>query len=364
MNRDTSYPDLKSSKNDTHKLSPKPSFLDLFLKFLSVVIVTSSLSFFLSCQSNDDQETPPKPQTEKDKILASTEVENQIQYLLTKNVRGQAELFKPHKQTWVQLKVGQKIKAGFIVRTLHDAEVKLQFKDGSTILVKQNSEASLEEIAVSSRARKAELYLADGRILFNIKKLTHSKTHIAFTTPTATAAIRGTKGGVSTNGKSSLAYLEHGKLEVRGHNEKKSAFIGPLEYLKQTSQGFKVQKALSLTRLKKKFKIQEDWMKRLKKPVISDFYSPSQSKKYFQNKLQQKLGGNSLKFVEKVLNTNSLHKDLPKAIKNSSPKKIKDEFKKRTKKKLGKSLNKNLKQQQRKQKNKLKDAARKQLQGL
>lgn len=370
------------SKPTPGSLLSQLSKLGLQFAFLAIFLVGVN-AIFLGCQADeassdnksstsetsDSDNKPSDNQDNKNATQqASTEVGNQIQFLIAKNIKGKAEIFKPHKDNWSKLKVGQKIKAGFILRTGKQSEVKLQFKDGSTILVKPNSEASLEEITLGKKSRNAELYLAEGQVLFNIKKLTNTNTHIAFTTPTATAAIRGTKGGVSTNGKSSLAYLENGKLEVRGHNEKKSSFIGPLEYLSQTTQGFKVEKASSLNNLKKSFKIKENWMKRLKKPVIDQFYSPSKAKQYFQKQLRQKLGNSATKFVEKSLKTNNLQEGLEDKLKNSAQNKVEDQVKGRmkNKKKFKQNIKDKIKQRRldKKNKDKLKNAVNDQIKGL
>lgn len=321
----------------------------------------------ISCGKDEDtqpsQQQPvqnPKATTSQSKkaTQASTEVGNQIQFIIAQAVSGWVEFKKPHRDKWEKLKVNHRIKTGFIVKSSPSGTAKFTLPDGSTIALASDSEVSLEELAFKGSTRNAEIYLSQGELLFNIKKLATKTTHVEFTTPTATAAIRGTKGAVSTNGKSSLAYLETGKLELKGHGNQKSTTIGALESTKQTSNGFLKYRAKNIKALKTQHAKESRWMKSLKSPVIQKLYSPKKTEKYFKKQLEKKFGKSASKFISSTINSKSISKSLKNEAKKQIDKKVTSKLKSRLNNKMKSQLKKNL---NKKTQSKLKDAAQKKL---
>lgn len=309
-------------------------------------------------QSSQTQPVQQQPVANPKATQASTEVGNQIQFIIAQAVSGWVEFKKPHRDKWEKLKVNHRIKTGFIVKSSPSGTAKFTLPDGSTIALASDSEVSLEELAFKDSKRTAEIYLSQGELLFNIKKLATKTTHVEFTTPTATAAIRGTKGAVSTNGKSSLAYLETGKLELKGHNSQNSTTIGALESTKQTANGFQKFRAKNIKALKTQHAKESRWMKSLKSPVIQKLYSPKKTEKYFKQQLEKKFGKSASKFISSTVNSQSISKSLKNEAKKQIDKKVTSKLKSKLNKKLKSQMKKNINSKTQTQ---LKDAAQKKL---
>lgn len=309
-------------------------------------------------QSSQTQAVQQQPAATPKATQASTEVGNQIQFIIAQAVSGWVEFKKPHRDKWEKLKVNHRIKTGFIVKSSPSGTAKFTLPDGSTIALASDSEVSLEELAFKDSKRTAEIYLSQGELLFNIKKLATKTTHVEFTTPTATAAIRGTKGAVSTNGKSSLAYLESGKLELKGHNSQKSTTIGALESTKQTTNGFQKYRAKNIKALKTQHAKESRWMKSLKSPVIQKLYSPKKTEKYFKKQLEKKFGKSASEFISSTVNSQSISKSLKNEAKKQIDKKVTSKLKSKLNKKLKSQMKKNINSKTQTQ---LKDAAQKKL---
>lgn len=298
-------------------------------------LILTLVFMLVACGEESPAPQPAQPTKVK---TTSTEVGNQIQYLIAKSVIGDVQLLKPNQSQWKTVKVGQKLKTGFVVKTGVNSEVKFKFQDGSKVVLQANSQASLEQFVAGKTKRQAELYLAEGELLFNIKKLSHVQNDIEFTTPTATAAIRGTSGGIATNGKSSLAYLETGKLEMKAHGSNKTHNISAMEYITQTPQGFKKKKASSFDKLKEELKVKKSWMNTLKSPVLRELYTPSKAKEYFKKELDNRIQAPVKKLQNKVkTQAREKLKSTQDKLKKQSKKlqdKTQDQLKKSTEKKL------------------------------
>lgn len=318
-----SLPNLKLSNQQS---SRKNSGRYLIFSLLFLLIL---LQVFVAC--GDDK--TPTPKTVAPQNKASTEVGNQFQdFLIAKSINGTAKFQKGVQKKWKELKVGQKLNSGFLVKTDKDTRLTMKLPDGSTITLLGGSLASIEDIMFAKSKRKTEIYLASGDLLFHVKKLANVKTQIQFSTPTATAAIRGTKGGISTNGKSSVAYLENGKLEVNDHESKSKIEITGLQYLYQSSKGFVTSQAKNKNELSRSFDSKKSWMNALKSPVIKKLYSPAKAQKFFKQELEKKLGKNLSSLLQSGTSQKSFKKEATKQLKQQAKNKFNQSVSPRIKK--------------------------------
>ncbi len=320
-----SLPNLKlSNQQSSHKNSGRY----LTFSFFCLLIL---LQVFIAC--GDDKTASPTPKTVAPQNNASTEVGNQFQdFLIAHSINGNAKFQKGVQKKWNELKVGQKLKSGFLVKTGKDTKLTMKLPDASTITLLGGSLASIEDIMFAKSKRKTEIYLASGDLLFHVKKLANVKTQIQFSTPTATAAIRGTKGGISTNGKSSVAYLENGKLEVNDHESKSKSKITGLQYLYQTSKGFVTSQAKDKNELSRLFNSKKSWMNALKSPVIKKLYSPARAQKFFKQELEKKLGKNLSSLLQSGTSQKSFKKEASKQLKQQGKNKFNQSVSPRIKK--------------------------------
>lgn len=159
--------------------------------------------------------------------------------LSAKFISGKVEMQKKATGKWLPVRVGAKFKQNDRLRTYASAAAILSFDNGSEIQVQENSILDISELN-NDQGNSTNLGIKRGNLLFNIKKLS-AQDKFKFETSTATAAIRGTEGGIGVNGDQTLAYLDEGALELVPKNGGTPVRIGPREIAVQSVAGFTVQ---------------------------------------------------------------------------------------------------------------------------
>jgi hypothetical protein len=157
-------------------------------------------------------------------------------------VNGQAEIQKKGMGDWKVLRVGKKLKEKDRIRTFVASQVVLKFVNGTEIKLEENTVLRLSELFDEVNQSKTNLDVSSGQILFKVKKLAGEQSSFRFETPTATAAIRGTEGGIGIKGNKTIAFLDEGKLKIVSRNTGQSVLISASEILLETEEGFGVQR--------------------------------------------------------------------------------------------------------------------------
>ncbi len=147
--------------------------------------------------------------------------------------RGKAKA-KPIRKT-------TKLKQKDLIRTLVESSVELKMEDGTTITIEENSVVNLSKFVKNGKVTNTKINIKTGKILFNVKKLASRRSDFIMETPTATAAIRGTEGGIGTDGKSTFAYLKEGLLDLVPKGGGKKVRIKELNVAIQKAGGFSVK---------------------------------------------------------------------------------------------------------------------------
>lgn len=160
-------------------------------------------------------------------------------------VNGQAEIQKKGTGDWKPLRVGKKLKEKDRLRTFAASQVILKFVNGTEIKLQENTVLRLSELFEEVNQSKTNLDVSTGQILFKVKKLAGEQSSFKFETPTATAAIRGTEGGIGIKGSKTIAFLDEGKLQIVSRNTGQSVLISASEILLETEEGFGVQRLSS-----------------------------------------------------------------------------------------------------------------------
>ncbi len=172
------------------------------------------------------------------------------QKAIVKFVTGEVLYQKKSKGKWKKVKVGSKISEKDMVRTFVESSAQLLLASGSQITVEENTIVKMAELVQDGNASSTNINVKKGRVLFNIKKLAQRKSKFKFETLTATAAIRGTKGGIGFTGKRAFAYLSEGKLDLLSRSGKKVA-IKAKDFVIQSDKGFEIKKLENKDDLKK-----------------------------------------------------------------------------------------------------------------
>lgn len=160
--------------------------------------------------------------------------------LNAKFVSGKVEMQKKATGKWLPVRVGAKLRQADRLRTYASAEAIFSFDNGSEIRVQENSILDMTELKSDQGGNSTNLSVRRGNLLFNIKKLSQ-QDQFKFETATATAAIRGTIGGIGSQGDRTVAYLDEGALDLEPKNGGTKVRIGPKEFALQGIQGFQVQ---------------------------------------------------------------------------------------------------------------------------
>lgn len=139
---------------------------------------------------------------------------------------GDVTIQKKAKGDWNALRVGAKVQEKDMIRTLNAAQAIIALPDGSTISVEENSLVEFAQLTSENGVQQTSANIKSGKVRFDAQKQ-NAGSSFRFKTGTATAAIRGTDGGVGVtpNGKP-LFMLSHGKMDIETDNGKSTSIVG------------------------------------------------------------------------------------------------------------------------------------------
>ena len=114
----------------------------------------------------------------------------------------------------VLAKKGMHIGVNGVIKTDTGAKAKLLFDDGAKILIEENSELVMKELAKPSQESTLDIVveLAKGIIYFDVTKRKSSKFQMD--SSVAVSGVKGTKGTFQVDGNSNRWVLVTGKLEI------------------------------------------------------------------------------------------------------------------------------------------------------
>lgn len=154
-------------------------------------------------------------------------------------VLGTAEFQKSASGYWKPLRVGTKLGPKDFLRTSVESQMELEFSNGSSVTIEENSMVEMAVLLEDGAIHNTKVDLKSGRLLFKIKKLNQTSSTFEFKMGNATAAIRGTEGGVLRTPKGFGAFLQEGRLEILSGGTTTS--IGPGQLLMGNDGGSPVQ---------------------------------------------------------------------------------------------------------------------------
>lgn len=130
-------------------------------------------------------------------------------------VEGRADILRSGQTRAIDLKTGDPVNVGDIVRTLANGKVVITFVDNSTITLGPRGRLGIDTYLFrpAEEKRTAELKLYRGRMGFNVPKAVYAGSGSKFEmrTRTAVAGVRGT-GGLLLSGLISRCYTSSGLL--------------------------------------------------------------------------------------------------------------------------------------------------------
>ncbi|MFC1585190.1 FecR domain-containing protein [Fibrobacterota bacterium] len=149
------------------------------------------------------------------------------QKVTAKLVIGDVTYLKYKKTKWKKLKIGGRLKPRDIIRTAFESSAELLLEDGSKIVIYENSEVNLTRLSERAGDKVSSISVRQGKIAFNIKKLTSKRSSFTFHIPTATAAIRGTQCHMAASSFSFGMGCSEGEVHVSSRKGGHASILGP-----------------------------------------------------------------------------------------------------------------------------------------
>jgi len=115
---------------------------------------------------------------------------------------------------WTRAKPNQKVFEGYILKTHARSRCEMTLTGGGKIRLGENSELELNEAEVKPMAKSFNANLKKGNVWVSAKAAFGEKKNIAVRTPTAVAAIRGTKYRATAGDNESSVLVYDGKVDV------------------------------------------------------------------------------------------------------------------------------------------------------
>lgn len=144
-----------------------------------------------------------------------------------KSIVGKAEVRSPKTGKWRPARVGMTVKMKWDVRTYVESTIELAFESGTVIKLSENSVINLSTILKKQgqSATNSKIKVSTGRIWGNVKKLVSNKSSFSFETPTAVAAIRGTRLGIQVDKNKTVVDVFEGKVGVLNKGSRKEVLV-------------------------------------------------------------------------------------------------------------------------------------------
>jgi hypothetical protein len=100
--------------------------------------------------------------------------------------------------TWSDLEIGTKLQKGDAVKVGAVSECQLRFAGMAVVSIRENTEVSIDSLALNKSASQVRLGLKSGTVLSKVKKLAGGDAY-SVRTDTAVGGVRGTEFVVTAN---------------------------------------------------------------------------------------------------------------------------------------------------------------------
>ena len=132
------------------------------------------------------------------------------------NVLGEVKVRRGSSPKWIDARPRMPIRVNDAVRTFVESGVVVVTSEGAKLSLGENSTIEMAEFLGSDPSdAQTKVKVLSGKLLSDVKKLTGSNSRFEFETPTATAAIRGTRVGFEVSSESTDIRVYEGKVLVR-----------------------------------------------------------------------------------------------------------------------------------------------------
>ena len=157
-------------------------------------------------------------------IIRGNSQENEEQVII-KQIIGKVEI-KPDKSiAWRDARVNMRIRMKWDIRTYVESSCDLVFSSGTILHIGENTVVNLDLLLQEEKKTNTNVKVNTGQVWANIQKLINNKSSFSFETPTAVAAIRGTRLGIQVIKQQSIIDVYEGSVGVRNKSSKKELVV-------------------------------------------------------------------------------------------------------------------------------------------
>lgn len=150
--------------------------------------------------------------------------QEQVRKCWLRTIVGDVKVQRAKSTRWVDARPNMPLRPNDAIRTFVESKVVIETSEGSVIELNENVTLELSAFYQSQNgAQKTSVTILTGEIIANVKKLVHTKSKFEFETPTAVAAIRGTKVGFNVNNNKTDIRVYEGMVYVTPKGSKKGA---------------------------------------------------------------------------------------------------------------------------------------------
>lgn len=132
-----------------------------------------------------------------------------------KSLIGDVKVQRNKSTKWIKARPNMPLRENDAIRTFVESEAVIQTSNGSKISLKENTTLELSTFSKAGRgAAKTGIKILSGDLMANVKKLVHKGSKFEFETPTAVAAIRGTRVGFNVKKDKTDIKVYEGRVYV------------------------------------------------------------------------------------------------------------------------------------------------------
>ncbi|MBD3316746.1 MAG: hypothetical protein GF344_13245, partial [Chitinivibrionales bacterium] len=140
---------------------------------------------------------------------------------------GTVKVRRGNSNKWIDARPNMPLRPKDAVRTFVESKAAIRTSEGTVIDVGENSTVQMSVFAQNEDgSRNTSVKIFNGSVMSDVKKLVTKRSKFEFETPTATAAIRGTRVGLDVTSDKTDIRVYEGRVFVKPSGGGKGAELG------------------------------------------------------------------------------------------------------------------------------------------
>ncbi|MBN1982217.1 MAG: FecR domain-containing protein [Chitinivibrionales bacterium] len=144
-----------------------------------------------------------------------------------KSFVGTVEVKGPGSSQWRAATVGMRVRMKWDLRTYVESECELEFESGTLLKIGENSVINIGSLYYEKKSSTSNtsVKVGTGQVWSNVKKLMNKNSSFSFETPTAVAAIRGTRLGINVSKSQTIVDVFEGSVRVSSRGSRTETVV-------------------------------------------------------------------------------------------------------------------------------------------